>query len=251
MSAITPFIEVDNLTMQFDDRKALNNISFNVPQSSITGLLGPNGAGKSTTMRILSGCLLPSEGDARICGIDVVKSRREAQSCLGYLPEAASGFGNLTIAEFLRFCGEARGITEEGLTNRLYELCEQVSLTGEINTPLRKLSKGWRQRAWLAQSLLHDPAVLILDEPTDGLDPNQKENIRQLIRERATTKAVLISTHILEEAEWLCDHIIIMKQGEIVTNQPTTQLTDENHRLESFFSRVTQDNEPTMNSSAI
>jgi ABC-2 type transport system ATP-binding protein len=224
--------------MAFDGRTVLDGVSFTVEPGSVVGFLGPNGAGKTTTMRLLAGYLRPASGSALICRRDVCRQRRAAQALLGYLPEAAGGFANLTVREFLTFCGEARGIRGRALRMRIDAVCIETDLAAALDTPMGKLSKGWRQRAWFAQALLHDPPVLILDEPTDGLDPIQKSHVRALILRIAEHKAILLSTHILEEAEEVCSRAIIFVAGRIVADDTPQALGDEHGRLAATFGRL-------------
>ncbi len=232
-------IEARDLCMTFGGRPAVDGVSFTVETGSVVGFLGPNGAGKSTTMRLLAGYLSPVSGTAAICGHDVVRDRRLAQACFGYLPEAAGGFPNLTVGEFLAFCGEARGINGARLAAAVAKVCERIDLGEALHIPMRELSKGWRQRAWFAQAILHNPPVLILDEPTDGLDPNQKEHVRDLIRAVAPTTAILISTHILEEAEEICTRAIVIADGRIVADDTPAGLADARGRLAGAFRDLT------------
>ena len=232
-------IEAQGLHMQFGNRVAVNGVSFTVNAGSVVGFLGPNGAGKSTTMRILVGYLKPRSGRALICGEDMGRNRRVAQACVGYLPEAADGFPNLTVREFLIFCGEARGIRGPALSSRIRDVCDQIELRPALSTKLGELSKGWRQRAWFAQSILHDPPVLIMDEPTDGLDPNQKEQVRALIQTMSSHKAILFSTHVLEEVEKMCTRAIIVVDGRVVADDKLPISGDESAPLESVFHRLT------------
>jgi len=225
---VTPLLEADGLKKSFGDKHALNSVSFALYAGEIVGLLGSNGAGKSTTMRILAGVLEPDAGAARVAGVDMARHRRMAQANLGYLPEAASGFDVLTTAEFLRFAAEARG-----LTSIPEDLICGLELSGALGQRLGTLSKGWRQRVWLAQALIHDPAVLILDEPTDGLDPLQKARLHDYLRGIISTKAILMSTHILEEAEILCDRFIVMRNGQVVADRPKVEFEDADHRIAS------------------
>ena len=232
-------IEARHLAKSFHGRTAVTDISFDVGTGEIVGLLGTNGAGKSTTLRLLAGSLRPDRGAAAIAGHDLATARREAQACLGYLPEAAAGFATLTVLEFLTFAAESRGYW--GATRRvaIARAGEALDLGPEMAMPLERLSNGWRQRAWLAQAILHDPPVLILDEPTDGLDPNQKMHLRRFLRSAAAGKAILMSTHILEEAEELCDRLIVISGGAVVANRPRAALTDGDGGLAGAFARLT------------
>jgi ABC-2 type transport system ATP-binding protein len=232
-------IEARDLEMRFGARTAVRGVSFAVEPGQVVGFLGPNGAGKSTTMRMLTGFLRPAAGSAWICGHDIQAGRLAAQRCLGYLPEAAGGFSHLTVREFLTFCGEARGLAGADLRTAIERVCGAVDLGPALGLKLGVLSKGWRQRAWLAQALLHDPPVLILDEPTDGLDPTQKQHARDLIRRVAADKAILLSTHILEEAEEICQRAIIIAEGRIVADAATADLLDPQGRLTAAFHRLT------------
>ena len=177
-------LQIEKLSKRFGDVLAVDEISLNLPQGSVVGFLGPNGAGKSTTMRMVSGYLFPDSGTVRICGWDIVRDRQKAQACLGYLPEAPNGFSRLTVHEFLSFCGQARGLDMKSLGLAIDQACQRIDLGPALRRPLGELSKGWRQRAWLAQAILHEPPVLVLDEPTDGLDPNQKEVVRRSWKRR-------------------------------------------------------------------
>jgi ABC-2 type transport system ATP-binding protein len=232
-------IEAEHLCKRFAARVAVDDVSFTVAAGDVVGFLGPNGAGKSTTMRLLTGFLDPDAGQARICGNDIQRDRAAAQACLGYLPEAAGGFPNLTVREVLAFCGESRGLYGARLYAAIERACALIDLAPALDRPMRSLSKGWRQRAWLAQAILHDPPVLILDEPTDGLDPNQKLRVRALIRSVAASKAIILSTHILEEAEEICNRTIIIAAGHIVAQDATQNLADETGRIAASFHRLT------------
>ena len=232
-------IEADRLSMRFGPRLAVNGVSFIVERGSVVAFLGPNGAGKSTTMRMLAGYLHPTAGHARIASIDVRTRRLAAQARLGYLPEAAAGFGHLTVRELLAFCGEARGIAGKALDIAIGRVAAEVELAPALHQRLQSLSKGWRQRSWLAQALLHDPPALILDEPTDGLDPNQKLVVHRLIRRLRPDRAILLSTHSLEEVEALCDRTIVLSGGRILADERTAALTDSSGRLAPAFHRLT------------
>jgi ABC-2 type transport system ATP-binding protein len=222
----------------------VDDVSFAVERGEIVGFLGPNGAGKTTTMRMLTGALLPTSGTASVCGLDVLEHRRAAQAAIGYLPEAADAFPDLTVSEFLTFCGEARGLGRHRLQARIGAVCESLDLGRALRTRLRQLSKGWRQRAWFAQAILHDPPVLVMDEPTDGLDPNQKKHVREFITSVGATKAVLLSTHILEEAEEICSRAIIIADGRVVADDSPAALSDERGRLAQTFYGLTKGDSP-------
>ena len=168
-------LQIEKLSKRFGDVLAVDEISLNLPQGSVVGFLGPNGAGKSTTMRMVSGYLFPDSGTVRICGWDIVRDRQRAQACLGYLPEAPNGFSRLTVREFLSFCGQARGLDRKSLGLAIDQACQRIDLGPALRRPLGELSKGWRQRAWLAQAILHEPPVLVLDEPTDVWIPIRKK----------------------------------------------------------------------------
>ena len=232
-------IEADNLVKNFGSVVAVNDVSFQISPGEVVGFLGANGAGKSTTMRLLTGYLKADAGSARIAGHDIAHETRAAQSKFGYLPEAASGFPQLTVREFLKFSGEARRLWRKDLINAIDRTAALIELRPALDQKMAELSKGWRQRAWLAQALLHDPPILILDEPTDGLDPGQKDKVRALIRDIATKKVIILSSHILEEAEELCDRVIIIAGGKIVSDQPTSALVDERGRLAPAFRDLT------------
>lgn len=231
-------IKATNLQKTFGGVTAVDGVSLSLDRG-VAGFLGPNGAGKSTTMRMLAGYLVADAGQASIGGHDIVSDRQAAQALIGYLPEAAGGFANLTVREFLIYCGECRSLWGPALTQAIDSASEMVDVTSALDRKMMALSKGWRQRAWFAQALLHDPPVLIMDEPTDGLDPNQKDHMRTLIRSLAPTKTILLSTHILEEAEEICDRAIIIANGKIVADDVPAALVDERGRLATAFRRLT------------
>lgn len=232
-------IKALDLTRSFGAHRAVCDVSFNIEAATIVGLLGSNGAGKSTTMRMLTGSLAPGSGTALIDGYDIRQEREAAQSRIGYLPEAANGFSALTVMEFLDFAADARGMGKHARRAAVGDVIELLKLDDAAGRALGTLSKGWRQRAWLAQALIHDPQVLILDEPTDGLDPGQKSELHKLLRRIAADKAILMSTHILEEAETLCDRLIVMNGGRIVADAATGDLADENGRLAASVIELT------------
>lgn len=209
-------IEVVEISRNFGRFQAVSNVSFQVQKSEVLGFLGPNGAGKSTTMKMLTGYLQPSSGDALICGHSVTKQSLKARAKIGYLPESAPSYGEMQVEEFLRFAGKVRGLTGEKLNSQIEKVLEDTSLQTVRKQLIETLSKGYRQRTCLAQSLLHDPPVLLLDEPTDGLDPNQKYEVRKLISQLKEDRTILVSTHILEEVEAICTRAIILSEGKIV-----------------------------------
>ena len=209
-------IEVIEISRNFGRFQAVSNVSFQVQKSEVLGFLGPNGAGKSTTMKMLTGYLQPSSGDALICGHSVTKQSLKARAKIGYLPESAPSYGEMQVEEFLRFAGKVRGLTGGKLNSQIEKVLEYTSLQTVRKQLIETLSKGYRQRTCLAQSLLHDPPVLLLDEPTDGLDPNQKYEVRKLISQLKEDRTILVSTHILEEVEAICTRAIILSEGKIV-----------------------------------
>ena len=233
-------IDAHNLEKRFGETIAVNGISFSIGAGEVVGFLGPNGAGKSTTMRVLAGFLTPDRGDAQIAGLDISRQTTQAQAHLGYMPEAAAGFGNLTVGEFLLYCAQCRGMSGSSAIDAINQTAGQTELQPALDKVMRSLSKGWRQRAWFAQAVLHDPPVLILDEPTDGLDPGQKTHVRRFIRDIAETKAIILSTHILEEAEELCDRLIVINAGKIAADAPTAALLDGKGRLAGAFAELTE-----------
>lgn len=209
-------IEAVEISRNFGKFQAVSNVSFQVQKSEVLGFLGPNGAGKSTTMKMLTGYLQPSSGDALICGHSVTKQSLKARAKIGYLPESAPSYGEMQVEEFLRFAGKVRGLTGGKLNSQIEKVLEDTSLQTVRKQLIETLSKGYRQRTCLAQSLLHDPPVLLLDEPTDGLDPNQKYEVRKLISQLKEDRTILVSTHILEEVEAICTRAIILSEGKIV-----------------------------------
>ncbi len=238
-SVKTAVVEVSGLVMRYGGKTVVNDLGFSIRENSTVGFLGPNGAGKSTTLRMLAGFRIPSSGKVSIASHDLRTERRQAQALIGYLPEVASGFGHLTTAEFLTWCCEARGLCGADCTHAIARVCRDIALAPVMGNSLRRLSKGWRQRVWLGQALLHAPKVLILDEPTDGLDPIQKRDIRRLIQHLAATCVIILSTHILEEAEEICDRVIIIDQGRILADQKIEDLPKEKGCLASLFYALT------------
>ncbi len=209
-------IEIENLQKRFGAITAVDGVSFTVERGTVLGFLGPNGAGKSTTMKMLTGFLPPTGGTARIGGHDITTDSLAAKQLVGYLPEGAPLYPDMTPEGFLHFIAEIRGLSGAKAKARVAEVAEKVSLQKVMRQPIETLSKGFKRRVGLAQAILHDPQVLVLDEPTDGLDPNQKKEVRALIRSMQQDKVIILSTHILEEVEALCSRVIIIAGGRIV-----------------------------------
>lgn len=215
-------IEVKNITKLYGTQKALNNVSFNVGSNEIVGFLGPNGAGKSTMMKIITCYIPPTEGTVSVCGFDTNEHSIEVRKQIGYLPEHNPLYLDMYVKEFLEFTGNLYKI--KNTKERVKEMIEMTGLQIEQNKKIGALSKGYRQRVGLAQAMIHDPKVLIMDEPTTGLDPNQLEDIRNLIIKLGKEKTVMLSTHIMQEVEAMCDRVIIINKGEIVANDQTQTL---------------------------
>jgi len=214
---MTSLLEIEALSKRFGPITAVDGIDFAVPRGEVLGFLGPNGAGKSTTMRMVTGYLPPSAGRIRVCGFDVGEQPIEVRRRLGYLPEGAPTYGDMTPLGILRFVAAIRGMGDDG-RRRIDEMVARLELRSVLHQPIETLSKGFKRRVGLALALLHDPEVLILDEPTDGLDPNQKHHVRALLADLAPDKAIIISTHILEEVDALCSRAIIIARGRIVAD---------------------------------
>jgi len=231
-------IEAVGLGKYFGSFVAIEDINFSIPSGQIVAFLGPNGAGKSTTMRILSGFLAPSAGRAAIAGFDVGSERLEAARHLGYLPENGPLYDDMTPVELLRFFGAARGLTNKGLSDRIEAVTESCAIHEVLEKPIGKLSRGYRQRVGLAQALLHDPDVLIMDEPTAGLDPNQIRDFRTNISKLAQSKTVLISTHILQEVEAIADRVLFIHEGRLLFDGGSAELRRDDS-LETAFYKLT------------
>jgi ABC-2 type transport system ATP-binding protein len=211
-------IEISHLTKRYGVFTAVDDISFNVAPGEVLGFLGPNGAGKSTTMKMITGFLAPTAGSVRVAGHDVVANPIAAKSCMGYLPEGAPSYAEMTVDAFLQFIADVRGLKGEQRKQRLATVIEQLALGPVLPQVIETLSKGFKRRVGLAQAILHDPQVLILDEPTDGLDPNQKHEVRSLINAMASDKIIVISTHILEEVTAVCTRAIIIAGGKLLAD---------------------------------
>jgi ABC-2 type transport system ATP-binding protein len=212
-------IKADALTKHYGQLTAVDGISFSVQSGEVLGFLGPNGAGKTTTMRMFAGFVQPTSGSAEICGFSVERQPVEAKRSLGYLPEGAPLYGEMTPGEFLHFIASIRGLTGKRKQQRLDDIIAQLHLEMVLDQRIETLSKGFKRRVGLGQAILHDPPVLILDEPTDGLDPNQKHEVRELINAMAADKIIVISTHILEEVDAVCNRAIIISAGRIVADE--------------------------------
>lgn len=220
-------IDCKGLTKQYGQLLAVDDLSFSVAGGEVLGFLGPNGAGKSTTMRIVAGYLAPTAGTVSVCGFDISKQAIEAKQRIGYLPEGAPSYPEMTPLSFLRFVAEVRGLSGARLKQRLDEVVGLLHLDGVLDQTIDTLSKGFKRRVGLAQAIIHDPEVLILDEPTDGLDPNQKFDVRQLISSMAANKIVVISTHVLEEVDAVCNRAMIIAKGRILADDTPTGLESQ------------------------
>ncbi|MEC8172067.1 MAG: ABC transporter ATP-binding protein, partial [Pseudomonadota bacterium] len=217
-------IEIDHLTKRFGPITAVDDVSFLVAQGEVVGFLGPNGAGKSTTMKMATGFLRPTSGTSRICDFDVLEDPIEVKQRIGYLPEGAPMWPDMTTAAFLRFIARVRGFDGAEVDEKIAQAIDKTQLASVLEQPIDTLSKGYKRRVGLAHALLHDPEVLILDEPTDGLDPNQKHEVRELIHGMSDDKAIVVSTHILEEVEAVCSRAVIIAKGRIVADDTPEEL---------------------------
>jgi ABC-2 type transport system ATP-binding protein len=235
-------IEVKGLTKSFGAKRAVDGVSFTVRQGDILGFLGPNGAGKSTTMKMITGFLRPDAGTALTDGIDVLEDPVGVKERLGYLPENAPAYPEMTVAEFLGFVAEVRGFSGAARAERIERSIALTHLESVRRQTIDTLSKGFKQRVGFAQALLHDPPTLVLDEPTDGLDPNQKNEVRLLIKGMAEKKAVILSTHILEEVEAICTRVIIISRGRLVADESPSALLARRPgaRMDEIFRGLTQ-----------
>ena len=223
-------IKVDNLSKSFGSTLAVDGVTFEVGKGEILGFIGPNGSGKSTTMRMITGFIPPSAGRVTVCGYDVAEDPIPAKRRIGYLPESAAAYGDMSVIAFLRFAADMRGLTGEAKRRAVVGAAEMCFLEPVLGQTIDTLSKGFRHRTCFAQALIHDPEVLVLDEPTDGLDPNQKHEVRALIRRMGATKAIIFSTHILEEVEEVCTRAIIIDRGKIVANGTPAELKGRSTR---------------------
>ncbi|NOS92115.1 MAG: gliding motility-associated ABC transporter ATP-binding subunit GldA [Cyclobacteriaceae bacterium] len=226
---------ISHLTKQYGQQLAVKDISFSIEKGEIVGFLGPNGAGKSTTMKIATTYLPPTEGTVHVNGFDVVNQPMEVRKIIGYLPEHNPLYLDMYVHEYLSFVCGVYGIAGTERKQRVVEMIELCGLTKEQNKKIESLSKGYRQRVGLAQALIHNPSVLILDEPTSGLDPNQIIEIRKLIKQISTNKTVILSTHIMQEVEALCDRVIVIRQGEIVADDSLKNLLSQRDGVKTLL----------------
>ena len=233
-------IEITNLTKNFDQFTAIDDLTFTVKEGEVLGFLGPNGAGKSTTMKLITGFLSASHGTVSIDGFDISENPIEAKSLMGYLPEGAPSYGDMTTLEFLNFVAQVRGFRGEEISQRVQHVLDEVELNSVSQQTIETLSKGFKRRVGLAQAIMHDPKVLILDEPTDGLDPNQKHHVRELIKNLARDKIVIISTHILEEVTAVCSRAIIIAQGRIVADGTPAELESRSKYHQAVSVRLSE-----------
>lgn len=238
-SASDVMIEAKGLSKFYSEFAATQDVTFTVSRGEVCAFLGPNGAGKSTTMKMLSGFLSPSRGQAFLAGYDVSRQRIAASEKLGYLPENGPLYTEMTPEGMLRYVAEVRGVSGSQLTDRLAWVADKCSLNEVWRKPIGKLSRGFRQRVGMANAMLHDPDVLILDEPTSGLDPNQVHGVRELITELAQTKTILLSTHILQEVRAICPRVVLINNGRIVFDGPTTDLGGSETEMEERFRSLT------------
>ncbi len=234
-------IEIRNLTKKFGRFTAVDKLSFTVTEGEVLGFLGPNGAGKSTTMKVITGFLSASGGTVIVDGYDISKNPIEVKSLIGYLPEGAPCYGDMTTLAFLKFIARIRGYRGEEIVKRVQHVVNEVELHSVCQQTIETLSKGFRRRVGLAQAIMHDPKVLILDEPTDGLDPNQKHHVRELIKNLARDKIVIISTHILEEVTAVCSRAIIIAEGRIVADGTPAELESRSKYHHAVTVRLTDE----------
>jgi ABC-2 type transport system ATP-binding protein len=240
-------IKVQNLVKIFGTKHAVDGVSFSVERGEVLGFLGPNGAGKSTTMRMITGFIPPSAGTVTVGGFDVVDQAIPARRLIGYLPENAPAYTDMTVHGFLNFAAEIRGLRGEAKNRAVNRVVEMCFLEAVLHQSVETLSKGYRHRTCFAQSIIHDPDVLVLDEPTDGLDPNQKHEVRGLIRKMGEKKAIIFSTHILEEVDAVCSRAIIIDRGKIVANGTPQELRQKSDWAGAVTLRVSGINGATLN----
>lgn len=233
-------IEVSGLSKAFAGKAAVRGLSFVVRPGEVAGFLGPNGAGKSTTMKMLTGYLAADSGQVRLCGLDVQRQPVAAQRLLGYLPEGAPCYGEMRVGDFLAFIGKIRGYQGQELQQRIQRVLDLLELNEVREQRIETLSKGFNRRVGLAQAVLHDPQVLILDEPTDGLDPNQKHQVRELIRKLSPGRTIIISTHILEEVSAICSRVLLIGRGELLADATPLELQKQSRYWQAVTLRSRQ-----------
>ncbi len=231
-------IKVHNLAKVFGTKRAVDGVSFSVDRGEVLGFLGPNGAGKSTTMRMITGFIPPTSGTVTVGGFDIVENPIQVKRLIGYLPENAPAYTDMTVYGFLKFTAEIRGLSGDARDRAVNRVVEMCFLDSVLHQSVETLSKGYRHRTCFAQSIIHDPDVLVLDEPTDGLDPNQKHEVRQLIRKMGEKKAIIFSTHILEEVDAVCSRAIIIDRGKIVANGTPAELRQKSEGAGAVLLRV-------------
>ena len=234
-------ISISNITKKFGNFTAVDNLSMSVKSGEVLGFLGPNGAGKSTTMKMITGFMKPTEGTIKVKGMNVETNPIECKKLIGYLPEGAPLYGDMTPINMLKFVAYIRGMDSQEFKTALDIVVIKTEITDVINQPIDTLSKGYKRRVGLAQALIHDPEILILDEPTDGLDPNQKHHVRNLINEMGKKKAIIISTHILEEVDAVCSRACIIAKGKKIIDSNPKELKKKfkNKNLDSIFRKIT------------
>ena len=234
-------IKIKNLSKKFGHLTAVEDISFQVEPGEVLGFLGPNGAGKSTTMKMITGFLAPSSGEIEVSGFNVNNKPIEVKKRIGYLPEGAPSYGEMTAAQYLEFISQVRQLTGQNKKDRIKEVIQRLHLDKVLNQSIETLSKGFKRRVGLAQAILHDPEVLILDEPTDGLDPNQKHEVRELIKSIAPDKVIIISTHILSEVDAICSRAIIIADGKILADDTPEGLRNKSSsdKMDDIFREIT------------
>lgn len=237
-------IKIKNLTKKFGHIAAVDNISFQVEPGEVLGFLGPNGAGKSTTMKMITGFLTPSSGEVEVSGFNVSEKPLEAKKRIGYLPEGAPSYGEMTPTQYLDFIAQVRQLSGQKKIDRYKEVVQRLHLDKVLNQSIETLSKGFKRRVGLAQAILHDPEVLILDEPTDGLDPNQKYEVRELIKSIAPDKVIIISTHILSEVDAICSRAIIIADGKVLADDTPQGLRakSSSDKMDDIFREITNGN---------
>lgn len=233
-------IEINELTKRFGSFTAVDRLSFSVKPGEVLGFLGPNGAGKSTTMKMITGFLAPSSGSVSVFGNDILKRPLEAKKLMGYVPEGAPAYADMTVLQFLKFIADVRGYSGAEKRHRVDQVIERINLFEMRHKTIDTLSKGYKRRVGIAQAMLHDPSVLIMDEPTDGLDPNQKHEVRELINELSSNKLVVVSTHILEEVSAICDRAIIIDRGRLIADD-TPEALEKRSRYHGAVSVVSDE----------